>query len=89
MPDDAIAQGRGPPEDFDARRCVFAPGGSFLFLEGFTRRSFRAFATRFVNVDAGPEDSFLAGIAPRTKKSFFAGGGSGLQQVDVGKVRRR
>jgi hypothetical protein len=45
-------KGDGPPEDFDTRRCVFAPEAISL-SEGGTRRSSRGFATRFANVDAG------------------------------------
>jgi hypothetical protein len=42
--------------------------GSFLFPEASPRRSSRVFATRFVNVDGGPEDSFLAGTVSRKRK---------------------
>jgi hypothetical protein len=61
MPDDAIAQVDADP------RVVFEPG-VISFSGGVGVPFFDRVGTQFANVDTGPEDSFLAGIAPRKRK---------------------
>ena len=56
VPDDPIAQGRRRSGGLRRSSRRFRARGSFPFLEGSVFRFSTVLATRFANVDAGPED---------------------------------